>query len=129
MHLPRFLSRLRREDGGVIGKLLLLLVVAALVYLGVMLVPPYIENYKFQKELESSARQSHIEKDDHLLTVSIQKEAETLGLHLPAEQIQIVRGQGGAGIAINTRYVRLVTFKPFGFQTELEFKNDAHARN
>jgi hypothetical protein len=119
-------STLRTRDGRLtIGKVLMLAVLAAGVYFLVLLVPPYIENYKFQKELDAMARHSHIEKDDNVLRASIQKEAQTLGIRLLGEHILISRHPNDGGIEIMTEYDRVVNLRPFGLMS-MHFKNDAH---
>ncbi|HOX46890.1 MAG TPA: hypothetical protein PK668_25055 [Myxococcota bacterium] len=111
-----------------LGKVIMLLVLAVAVWLGVVFAPPYIENFKFQKALDAAARHSKLEADDNILLTTLQKEADQLGLRLPAEQIKIVRRPFNTGIQIDTSYVRAVRMKPLSKVVELTFKNDANER-
>jgi hypothetical protein len=121
--------RFADEDGRFgLGKIFLLLVLAALVWLGVVFGPPYIENFKFQKALDAAARHGKLEADDNILLTTLQREADQLGIRLPVEQIKITRRGFNTGIEIVTRYTREVRWKPLSKTTTLTFDNDASER-
>jgi hypothetical protein len=120
------MRRLRRADGKVnFFSILLLVVVAAGIYLGVMLVPPYMDHYKFEEKLKAVSNMAHRQKDDEVLMREIKRECENLEMSLPAEAIQIERDpEQGRWIRISARYVREVEMVPFGKVVTLEFSSD-----
>ncbi len=121
-----WMRRLRRADGKVnFFSILLLVVVAAGIYLGVMLVPPYMDHYKFEEKLKAVSNMAHRQKDDEVLMREIKRECENLEMSLPAEAIQIERDpEQGRWIRISARYVREVEMVPFGKVVTLEFSSD-----
>lgn len=116
------------RGGGVVAKVLVFLLLAAAVYFGVMLIPPYVENFKFDSALDAVARHSVIEKNDNVLLAMIQKEATTLGIQVLGDDISIQRDAEKSSISIRTRYRRVVVLKPFGATLSLDFSNDAQQK-
>ncbi len=116
------------RNGGVVVKVVVFLLVAAAVYFGVMLIPPYVENFKFDSALDAVARHSVIEKNDNVLLSMIQKEAATLGIQVLGDDISIQRDPENSSISIRTRYRRVVVLKPFGATLSLDFSNDAQQK-
>lgn len=116
------------RGGGVVVKALVFLLLAAAVYFGVMLIPPYVENFKFDSALDAVARHSVIEKDNNVLLSMVQKEATTLGIQVLGDDISIQRDPNNSSISIRTRYRRLVLLRPFGATLSLEFTNDAQQK-
>jgi len=111
-----------------LGKIVMLLVLALVVWVGVIFAPPYLENFKFQKAVSNAARHGKLELDDNLLLTTLQREADQLGIRLPAEQIKITRRTNNTGIEVVTSYVRPVALKPLSKVVELKFENDAYER-
>jgi hypothetical protein len=121
-------SLLRRQRGGVVNKVMVFLVLATAVYFGVILIPPYIENFKFGSALDAVARHSVVEKNDQVLLAMIQKEAATLGIRLLGDDISIRRDTESSSISIRTKYRRPVRFAPLSATIVLDFSNDAQQR-
>ena len=121
---------LRLRLGGEAGKvnffsLFLLLLLAAAIYLGVMLVPPYIDHYKFEEKLAAVANMAHRVRDDDHLRREIDNELEHLGMTLPHDAIEIERDPAhGKWLRISARYIRQVELVPFGSTIDLEFTSD-----
>ncbi len=107
--------------------ILLLLVAAAAVYFGIMLVPPYVEHYKFEEKLRSVANLAHRQKNDEVLMREIKRECEILELDLPYDAINVERDPAhGKWIRITARYVREIELKPFGSIVSMEFTTKIH---
>ncbi len=103
----------------------LLLIIAAMVYLAIFLVPPYIEHYKFEEKLRAVAKYAHRQKNDSELMKEVQRECEQLGMKLPYDAIKIERDPAhGKWIHITARYIKVVDFVPFGKTIDLEFTSD-----
>jgi hypothetical protein len=98
------------------------------VWLGVVFAPPYLENFKFQKAINAAARHGKLELDNNVLVAMLQKEADQLGIRLPADQIKIIRRGLNAGIEIITFYTRPVVMKPLSKTVVMKFDNDAFER-
>jgi len=124
----RSAGRARDESGKFnFMTILLLLVVAAAVYFGVMLVPPYVDHYKFEEKLRSVANLAHRQKDDEALKKEIKRECEILELDLPYDAVKVVRDPAhGKWIRISARYVREIELEPFGATVSLQFTSDIH---
>jgi len=121
------MGRLLRARRGKINlvTIFLLLVVAAVVYFAILLVPPYMEHYKFEEKLRAVANMAIRVKDDERLRKEIQHELENLEMDLPYDAVQLVRDPAhGQWLRITARYVRVVELPPFGASIELEFNSD-----
>jgi hypothetical protein len=84
--------------------LLALLVVGAMIFLGVKLVPPYFANYEFQDDLNTLARyatyaQSKTAED---VRTDVLAKARERGIELTGDQIQVTKD--GSGVSIDVRY-------------------------
>lgn len=115
-----------REDGKInFFSIVLLAILAAGVYFAVLLIPPYVEHYKFEEKLKAVANLAHRQHDDEVLMKEIQRECENLGMELPYDAIQIQRDPAhGSWIHITARYIRQVELVPFGSVISMEFNSD-----
>ena len=105
--------------------ILLLLAVAAAVYFGVMLVPPYVDHYKFEEKLRAVANLAHRQKNVEVLKKEIERECKILELDLPYDAVKVVLDPAhGKWIRFSARYVREIELKPFGATVSLEFTSD-----
>ena len=121
--------RLLSERRGKINlvTIFLLLAVAAGVYFAIMLVPPYMEHYKFEEKLRAVANMGIRVKDDDVLLKEIQRECEMLEMDLPYDAVQVVRDPAhGKWLRITARYIRVIELEPFGSTIEMEFESDIH---
>jgi hypothetical protein len=111
-----------------IGMVVLIFLLVAAVYFAIHLVPPYIENYKFQSALEVVARHGRVEKNDLALMATIQQEAKTLGIFVAANNILIRRDANDHWLEIQTKYAREVSLNPLGFTLSLDFQNNVQEK-
>lgn len=119
-------DHLRRRAGKInLVAIFLLLLVAAVIYFAVLLIPPYMEHYKFEEKLRAVANMSIREKNDSVLLNEIKRECEALELDLPYDAVQVVFDPAhGKWLRITARYLRVVELPPFGATIELEFNSD-----
>jgi hypothetical protein len=118
MHKSVYLSESGRIN---FVTILLILVVAAGVYLGIMLAPPYIEHSKLEAKIRAVGNMAHREKDYDVLMKNLKKELEVLELNLPDEAIDIEQDPRGRWVRFSIEYARVVDFVPFGVDTTLHF--------
>lgn len=105
--------------------LVLLLLVVAVFYFGIMFVPPYIDHYSFEEKVKAVANMAIREKNDEVLKKEIHRELKLIELDLPDDAIQIERDPAhGTWIRISARYVREVELAPFGSVVTMEFTTD-----
>lgn len=122
----RSVTYLGRRDGKIgIGTILLLVIVVAAIYLGAMLVPPFLDHYSLERKISSVAVTGVRETNDEVLLREIARECDLIGLDLPPGTIQITRDPAhGKWLRVTAHYVRVVEFKPFGTSMDLEFTTD-----
>ena len=107
---------------GIIG----LLVLAALVFLAIKLLPPYINNYQFQDALENLARTatySPVTETD--IRKAVLSEARELGIQLQDNQVAVRKSGGSVDIVV--RYAIPVNL--VARQVVLTFEPGAGNRN
>jgi hypothetical protein len=82
-----------------------LAVIAAAVYLGVQLVPPFFANYQFQDAIENEALlDSYSSKTEDDVRQAVLKKAQDLELPIRPEQVQVQRTGTSGGVAIWADY-------------------------
>lgn len=94
-----------RESGfGSLKAILAVAIFVALVYLGIKLVPPFINNYQFQEELNSVARVSTYAQGatEENVRNDILGKAKDLGLPVKEEQITV--SKTNIGVNIDVKY-------------------------
>jgi hypothetical protein len=82
---------------------ILILVIAAGVYYGWNVIPPYFHNSQFQDDLDDIVRKAtytNISEED-LKAVVIRKAAESMDVKLREDQIVVSRGAAGLTITVN----------------------------
>jgi hypothetical protein len=83
-----------------------LLVVAALVYVGWNLVPPYFTNSQFQESLDDIVRRTtYLQRitDDDIKNMVVHQ-AQTMEIPVKEDQVTVTRtGDGGLGISVSYR--------------------------
>jgi hypothetical protein len=91
---------------GTIKLMLVLGLLAGLVYISAMIIPPYFSNYEFQDALDNEARLgTYSTKGDDVIRDAVFKRAQDLELPINKEQIKIQRtGSGSGGVMIETDY-------------------------
>jgi len=103
-------------------------VIVAAIYLGVMLVPPYFENYQFQDAVKNEATlDTYTSKTENDIRAAVFKQAQELDIPISEEQIHVQRSgyQGTGTIIIRAPYV--VHIEIPGYPMDLHF--DASTSN
>ncbi|HCF62365.1 MAG TPA: hypothetical protein DFS52_30785 [Myxococcales bacterium] len=72
---------LKSEEGSGATNMVWLAGLAALVYFGIMYVPPYVEQYEVKQVLREAANQAYRERSDDKLRSFIQTKCKQIGSH------------------------------------------------
>lgn len=99
-----------------------LFVIAAAVYLGAMLIPPFFENYQFEDAVKNEATlDTYTTKTENDIRTAIFKKAQDFDIPISEEQIHVQRQglQGSGVIIINAPYVVHVDLP--GYPMDLRF--------
>ena len=116
------LRSLRSESGKItIVTIVIILVVAAAVYMAIMFAPAYIEHYKFEEKLRAVANSSHRVKNEEMLRADIDRELKSLKMELPYVAILIRFDPMGEWVEFSANYARVVELVPFGSKVTLHF--------
>ena len=104
-------------------KLILVLgLLAAAVYVGAQVIPPYFANYQFQDTLDNEARLgTYSTKGDEVIRDAVFKRAQELELPFAAEDIRLTRvgPSGNAAVTIEVDYTVHVDLP--GYPMDLHF--------
>lgn len=125
--LPEAPRRPRQAGAVTLSGMLLLLVLAAIVFAAIKLLPPYIDNYRLQDTLDTIARNATY--SNRLSEADIRNEvlAEARELGIPLEPRQVNVQRSGASVNIAVRYV--ITVDLLVRQVDLNFEPAAGNRN
>jgi len=99
-----------------------LLVLVAVVYFGILLVPPYFSNYEFQDFIQNEAVQAtYTPKAEDAIRDTVLKKAQDLDIPLTKEQIKVVRigSQNTGSVSITANYTVHLSIP--GYPTDLHF--------
>jgi len=95
-----------------------ILMVVAAFYAAWMMLPPYINNYQFQDDIQNEALiNSYSSKSEQDIRNTLAKKASDYGIPLKAEQINVLRN--GAELSIWADYTVHIDFP--GFPVDLKF--------
>lgn len=113
------------ERGFALQTVIALVVVVGIVYLGVKIVPAFVNNYQFQDAVEAEAKLALINKhaEEDVRDV-VFKKARSLDLPIKREQIKVELS--GNGVKINCSYVVPVPLP--GYTWNLHFDALADSR-
>ena len=103
-------------------------VIVVAIYLGVMLVPPYFNNYEFQDAIRNEATlDTYTSKSEGDIRIAVFKQAQDLDIPISEEQIQVQRSgmQGSGTIIIRAPYVVHIDLP--GYPVDIHF--DASTAN
>src|SRR6476660_405223 len=92
---------------GTIQVILGFAVMAAVVYGGAMLIPPFFSNYQFEDAIETEARMStYSTKPEDAIRETVFKKAQDLEIPISRESIKVQRlgAQGSGSVLIETNY-------------------------
>jgi hypothetical protein len=115
---------------GTIKLILVLGLVVAVFYAGVLIMPPYFANYEFQDSLDTEARMgTYSVKADDVIRDAVFKRAQELELPITKDQIKIQRtGPSGNGaVFIETEYSVHVDLP--GYPLDLNFHPQSKNRS
>jgi hypothetical protein len=116
------LRKIRSEKGRInIVTILIIVVLAAGIYLVAMLAPAYIEHYKFEEKLRAVANSAHRVKDEERLRQEIDGELKILGMELPYDAVKITFDSIGEWVEFSASYAKVVKLVPFGAKVTLHF--------
>jgi hypothetical protein len=90
--------------------LIFLVVLAAFIYIGWNLVPPYFANSQFQDSLDDIVRRTTYSQhsDEDIKSLVIHK-AESMDIPIKEDQVTVTRTSDGVGITVNYRvHVNLI---------------------
>ncbi|MBI4465279.1 MAG: DUF4845 domain-containing protein [Acidobacteria bacterium] len=97
------MSMRRRAESGFLSlsAILALAFVAAIIFLAFRLLPPYINNYQLQDEVENLARTStYSPVTESEIRSTIKARARELGIQLDDRQVAVRKGRGTVDIVI-----------------------------
>lgn len=84
--------------------LIFLMAVAALVYVGWNVIPPYFTNSQFQESLEDIARKTtYTPRTDEEIKTMVLHQAQSFELPIKEDQVIITRGADGLAISVSYR--------------------------
>lgn len=76
-------------------------VLAALAIIGIRLLPPYLRNFQFQRQLQQvSDDQANLGRPAELVQVQVAERASRMGLPVTAEQVRVAPGRGRTRIEV-----------------------------
>ena len=106
--------------------LLFIVVIAAGVYYGWNMIPPYFHNSQFQDDLDDIVRRASYTSisEDALKAIVITKAADSINVKLKEEQITVSRGATGLSISVNYRVHVDMIVHP----VDLDFTATSHNR-
>ncbi|HEY7351829.1 MAG TPA: hypothetical protein VH596_03575 [Terriglobales bacterium] len=97
-------------------------VIVTAIYLGVMLIPPYFDNYEFQDAINNEATlDTYTSKTESDIRSAVFKQAQDLDIPISEEQILVQRSgsQGSGTIIIRAPYVVHIDIP--GYPLDLQF--------
>ncbi|OFW44693.1 MAG: hypothetical protein A3J28_16650 [Acidobacteria bacterium RIFCSPLOWO2_12_FULL_60_22] len=102
------------------------LVFAALIFLALKLLPPFIDNYQFQESITNLARTAtYAQVTEADIRKDLMKQAQELGIPLQDKQVVIQKGRGTVDISV--RYA--VEVDLIARKVVLDFQPSAGNRN
>jgi hypothetical protein len=106
-----------------IKTILVLGLLAAAVYVGAQVIPPYFANYQFQDTLDNEARLgTYSTKGDEVIRQAVFKRAQELELPLAVEDIKLMRvGPSGNAAAVTIEADYTVHVELPGYPMDLHF--------
>ncbi len=117
------MSRNRERGAGRMKTILSLLVLAGMIYVGVKVVPPYLNNFELQDSMKTEARFAAVNrKSPEEVREDIYKEIKKLGIPARPEDIH-VEPLPGAGLRITVTYSVVVALP--GYELVLNFQPTA----
>ena len=126
MFIKNKLKNLRSERGRInIVTIVIIVAIAAAIYLAIMFIPAYVEHYKFEAKLRSVANAAHrpSKRNNEVMHKEIDRELENLGMKLPYDAVKIQFDPYGQWVELSTQYAKVVKLVPFGVEVTLHFES------
>jgi len=99
-------------------------VVAAVVYLLWKMMPPYIQAYQFQEELQSISRNNEYSPlDENAIRGEVRKQIAEIGVPVNPELVWVANGGGDCIIGVNYTVHVDAMFRPFDMDFHAAAKN------
>jgi hypothetical protein len=122
------LSTTREHGGSKLSLLLTLVVVGALGFTAIKIVPVYVENYQFQDSIETESRfalAGYPKKSADDVRSDIFKKAQDLGIPAKAEDIRVTMTNGSVEIGLD--YSVPIDLKVYQFTLQFHPHADNHS--
>jgi len=101
-----------------------ILVVAAGFYLLWKILPPYIQAYQFQEELQSISRNNEYSPlDENAIRGEVRKQIAEIGVPVNPELVSVAKGGGDCIIGVNYTVHVDAMFRPFDMDFHAAAKN------
>ena len=122
------LSTTREHGGSKLSLLLTLVVVGALGFTAIRIVPVYVENYQFQDSIETESRfalTGYPKRSADDVRADIFKKAQDLGIPANAEDIRVTMTNGSVEIGLD--YSVPIDLKVYQFTLQFHPHADNHS--
>ena len=107
---------------GTVKAIVGLAVMAAVVVIGLKVIPPYFSNYEFEDYIKNEALQStYGTRSEDDIREAVIKHAREYDIQLTSKQVRVVRGGAGGGASLTIEADYTVPLDLPGYTTTLEF--------
>jgi hypothetical protein len=121
-------TKIGERGGSKLSLVLTLVVVAALGFTAIKIVPVYVENYEFQDSIEAESRfalAGYPKKSPDDVRGDIFKKAQELGIPAKAEDIRVIMSNGNVEIGLD--YSVPIDLKVYEFTLQFHPHADNHS--
>ncbi|MGD0544714.1 MAG: DUF4845 domain-containing protein [Candidatus Acidiferrales bacterium] len=119
-------DRDKHRGGAKINLVLTLLILCGMIFVGVMIAPPYFNNYQLQDAMKTEARfAGYNRKSDEEIREDMWKKVQELGIPVKKEDIHIVNENNTVQITVN--YSIPVDMKFTQFTMDFHAHGDNHS--
>ncbi len=119
-------NRIKQRGGSKINLVLTLLLLGAMIFVGVMIAPPYFNNYQLQDAMKTEARfAGYNRKTDEEIREDVWKKVQELGIPVKRDDIHVVNENNTIQITVN--YSIPVDMKFTQFTMDFHAHGDNHS--
>jgi hypothetical protein len=121
-------NQIGERGGSKISFLFTIVIVGAMIFAGVKIVPPYVENYQFQDSIAAESRfalAGYPKKNADEVRDDIFKKAQELNIPVKAEDIRVSMTNGNVEIALD--YSVPIDLKVYQFTLQFHPHADNHS--
>ena len=120
------IDRNKQRGGAKINLVLTLILLGSMIFVGVMIAPPYFNNYQLQDAMKTEARfAGYNRKTNEEIREDVWKKVQELGIPVKREDIQIVNDNSTIQITVN--YSIPVDMKVTQFTMDFHAHGDNHS--